>query len=295
MRLSLLNRGLRSLVRPVLQVSRSPEHAALAFEIAGPVLFPGPPFVTHLTEKTGGLRLNWISCGPVDATKVLLYIHGGAYLCGSGRAYGGFLGRISKLTGLRICAPDYRLMQDAPFPAAFDDARAAWDALIAKGYHPQDIVLAGDSAGGGLMLALLAHLTQTGQTPCAAVAMSPWTDLTLSGDSLSANAEAVLPVSRMAETVDRYLHDAARNDPRASPLFAQFAAPPPVLIQVGSGEALRSDAERMAAHLGDVATLKIWEGVPHVWQMFDGYVPEARAALQEMADFVQASIVSDKR
>ncbi|MDO6588724.1 MULTISPECIES: alpha/beta hydrolase [Rhodobacterales] len=241
------------------------------------------------------MTLHWVSVGPVEPRHVILYFHGGAYFVGSGTAYRGLLGRISKLTGVRVYAPDYRLLQDAPFPAAFDDAVAAWDALIAKGYRPKDIILGGDSAGGGLMLALLAHLVAQGDQPCAALAMSPWTDLTLSCPSLQAKSEVLLPVSRMEEVVDRYLCGADRDDPRASPLFARIERAPPVLIQVGSGEALRDDAVFMADVLGDAATLKIWEDVPHVWQMFVGYIPQARAALTEIARFVQASFESDSR
>lgn len=261
----------------------------------GPRLFPGPPFICHLTERAGDLRLHWISVGKPAPRRVILYLHGGAFIVGSGTAYHGLLGRIAQLTGMRVCAPDYRLLQDAAFPAAFEDAVHAWDALLGKGYRPADIVLAGDSAGGGLMLALLAHLCARGTRPTACFAMSPWTDMTLSGDSLHSGKEVLLPVHRMPEVVGQYLQEAAADDPRASPLFARFDAPPPVLIQVGSGEALLDDATRMAEVLGDAAQLQIWDDVPHVWQMFDGYIPDARAALHQVADFVQTSLAMARR
>ncbi len=148
MRLRILNAWLRYAVRPVLGRARSPERQARAFDRIGPRLFRGPPFICHLTERAGDLRLHWISVGRPDPRRVILYLHGGAFIVGSGVAYRGLLGRIAKLTGLRVCAPDYRLLQDAPFPAAFDDAVGAWDALLAKGYRPSDIVLGGDSARG---------------------------------------------------------------------------------------------------------------------------------------------------
>lgn len=295
MRLRILNLWLRYCVRPILQVGHSPKLAAAAFDAAAPWLFRGPPHICHRTESVDDLTLHWISVGPVEPRRVILYFHGGAYLAGSGTAYRGLLGRMSKLTGLRVCAPDYRLLQQAPFPAAFDDALRAWASLMAKGYRPADVVLGGDSAGAGLMLALLSHLTHAGQRPCAAFAMSPWTDLTLQGASLQSTAEVVLPVDRMNDVVARYLCGAAPDDPRASPLFAQFDEPPPVLIQVGSGEALRDDAVRMAQRLGPMAQLRIWPSVPHVWQMFDGYVPQARAALCEIADFVHTSFAMASR
>ena len=112
---------------------------------------------------------------------------------------------------------------------------------------------------------------------------------------MQSTAEVVLPVDRMNDVVARYLCGAAPDDPRASPLFAQFDEPPPVLIQVGSGEALRDDAVRMAQRLGPMAQLRIWPSVPHVWQMFDGYVPQARAALCEIADFVHTSFAMASR
>lgn len=295
MRRQILNAWLRHCVRPVLRFGRSPERQARAFDRIAPWLFPGPPFICHLIEQTGDLRLHWVTVGHPQPRRVILYLHGGAYIVGSGIAYRGLLGRIAQLTGVRVCAPDYRLLQQAPFPAAFDDALQAWDALLAKGYHPADIVLGGDSAGAGLMLALLARLCQRGTRPAGCFAMSPWTDMTLSGVSLQSKGEVMLPVSRMPEVVARYLQGAVADDPRASPLFARFDAPPPVLIQVGSGEALLDDARRMAAVLGEAAQLRIWEDVPHVWPFFDGYIPEARAALREIADFVQTSFAMASR
>ena len=295
MRRQILNAWLRYCVRPVLRFARSPERQAWAFDRVGPWLFPGPPFICHLIEQTGNLRLHWVTVGRPQPRRVILYLHGGAYIVGSGKAYRGLLGRIAQLTGVRVCAPDYRLLQQAPFPAAFDDALQAWDALLAKGYRPADIVLGGDSAGAGLMLALLARLCQRGTRPAGCFAMSPWADLTLSGASLQSDGEVMLPVSRMPEVVARYLQGAAPEDPRASPLFARFDAPPPVLIQVGSDEALLDDARRMADVLGHAAQLRIWEDVRHVWQFFDGYIPEARAALHEMADFVQTSFAMASR
>ncbi len=119
--------------------------------------------------------------------------------------------------------------------------------------------------------------------------------MTLCGDSLRSPDEVLLPVGRMPELVARYLQGAAIDDPRASPLFARFDTPPPVLIQVGGGEALLDDARRMADVLGDAALLRVWDDVPHVWQMFDGYIPEARAALREIADFVHTSFVMASR
>lgn len=295
MRRRMLNVWLRYCARPILRFGRSPERQAWAFDLIGPRLFPGPPFNCHLTEKLNELTLHWVSIGKTRSRGVILYLHGGAYIAGSGTAYHGLLGRLSQLTGLQVCAPDYRLLHQARFPAAFEDALQTWEALLAKGYRPGDIVLGGDSAGAGLMLSLLAHLTQQGIRPRACFALSPWTDMTLQGDSLQSDEEVLLPVTRMTELVHLYLDGAAPDDPRASPLFARYDKPPPVLIQVGRGEALYDDALRMAAVLGDAAQLRVWDGVPHVWQIFDGYIPQARAALREIADFIHTSFAMDSR
>lgn len=157
------------------------------------------------------------------------------------------------------------------------------------------MIVAGDSAGGGLALAVLSYLTLSGQTPAAAVALSPWVDLTLGGESLADPAEAFLPVDRMAEVAGLYLDGADPSDPRAAPLFARFVAPPPVLIRFGSTEA---PARRRAAHgtdAGGQVTVQPWPKVPHLWHMLGGWVPEAAAALRDVAAFVQTSFARPSR
>ncbi|MFT5742153.1 MAG: monoterpene epsilon-lactone hydrolase [Paracoccaceae bacterium] len=299
LRMRAMSLMMRVIARPKLTRLTTPVDAARQFERTARRVFRRPPYMCHLTES-GTPILQWLSVGKCHARRVVLYLHGGAYVVGNGTSHSGMLGRLSKLTGLRVAAPDYRLLKDAPFPAAFEDAVAAWDHLIARGYDPENIVLGGDSAGGGLMFALLAHLTERGTSPACAFAFSPWTDLTLSGESMQAIAktEVLLPVERMGEAVQLYLDGARADDPRISPLFARYVAPPPVLIQVGSGEALLDDARRMAAHLrdaGGACQLDIWEDAPHVWQIMDGWIPEARAALRDTAAFVQTSLDNANR
>jgi len=282
----------------MLQRTGTPQKAAADFARCARLGFRVPPYLCHLTEICDGLKLHWISVGQVDPDRVILYLHGGAYLSGSGDTHCALVGRLSRLSGLRACVPDYRLLQDAPFPAAFQDACAAWDMLRARGYAPRDIVLGGDSAGGGLMLALLSHLTRRGEVPASAFALSPWTDLTMSGATLGCETEALLPIDRMTEVVDLYLEGADRKDPRASPLFARFNAPPPVLIQVGAQEALADDARRMTRALqkaGGAVTLREWPTALHVFQILDGWLPESRIALSEVARFIQVSFDNARR
>lgn len=290
----------RRFVRPHLARTLTPEDARAEFERAAPRLLRMPPYLRHLVRRTAGAELHWIGVGRPAPGAAVFYIHGGAFVSGSPVTHAGMLGRIAKLSGVEVCAPRYRLLQEAPFPAAPDDVRAAWGALMSLGYAPDRVVIGGDSAGGGLALGLLAQLLAEGQRPAGLFALSPWTDLTLSGESLvtSGPRDPVLPVERMAEVRDLYLAGADPADPRASPLFARYPDAPPVLIQVGAEEALLSDAQRMAERLradGAAVRLDLWPGCLHVWQMADGWLPESRAALRDVARFVQESLASVSR
>lgn len=301
LRLKLIVALMRGVAKPLLRNTGTPESAERDFAVLARVAFPSPRKLRHRTSA-GPVRLHWISAGQMRPAvgKVILYFHGGAFLSGSGRTHRGMLARLSLLSGVEVCAPDYRLLQEAPFPAACDDALSAWQELMVLGYRPQDVVLGGDSAGGGLALGLLAQLSALGQHPAAAFAFSPWTDLTLQGDSIASHGprDPIIPVERMAEVVARYLAGAAADDPRASPLFAQIATPPPVFLQVGSTEALLSDTTRFAEKLrsaGGQVRVDIWPDAPHVWQILDGWIPEARAALRDVAGFIQTSFASANR
>ncbi|UWQ74232.1 alpha/beta hydrolase [Leisingera sp. M658] len=284
-----LNAWMRYGMKPVLQHTSSPELARQVFEIMAPRLYPALPF-TRLLPRPAPVPLNLISVGRTRRKQIILFLHGGAYLAGSARAYQGMLSRLSLAAGMEIAVPGYRLLQDAPFPAAFEDALAAWQYLRSTGYEAGDILLAGDSAGGGLALALLAALLGEGERPAGLVAFSPWCDLTLSGASIEVNRfrDVIIPAGRMKEAVDQYLAGADPADARASPLFADFPNPPPVLIQAGDTEVLLSDAQRMVQRLeqaGGAVRLSLWRDVPHVWQFMAGQLPEGQAALDEAAAF----------
>jgi len=296
-RLTLLRGVMRRVIKPRMARSADPLAARADFARLSR-LFRPPPFLLHLARRPLEHR---ITAGPVDHDRIVLWFHGGAYLMGSPATHAAMLGRLSRLSRLAVIAPDYRLATEHPAPAAFDDACAAHAALVAQGWAPGQIVLGGDSAGGGLALALLSHLCATDQRPAALIALSPWTDLGLTGASLRTNAAAdpLLPAHRIAEVVGFVAGALAPTDPRLSPLFARFHAPPPVLIQVGSDEILLDDSQRMAGHLqaaGGTVDLEVWPGCPHVWQMLDGWLPEARAALRKAAAFaVQAGTPETSR
>ncbi len=294
-RLRLLNLGLRWLARPGLVKADDPVASRLGFfRVAR--LFRMPPFVLHL-EDPGPVPLHWVSVRRSTSDWVILYLHGGAYATGSPLTHLALMARIAKLTGLQVVAPVYRLAPEHPAPAAFEDAGAAHASLIRKGYRPDRIILAGDSAGGGLALALLADLCHRCLHPAGLFAFSPWTDLALTGKSLVRNAarDVFIPAERMQPTVDLVRGGLHADDPRLSPLYARFTCPPPVLIQVGNTEILLDDSRRMAEVLrragGEVA-LREWQDCPHVWQMADGYLPEARAALLEVAGFIAGLVNS---
>jgi acetyl esterase/lipase len=217
-----------------------------------------------------------------------MYLHGGAYVFGSARTHRAMLARLSERTGLPACLPDYRLAPEHRFPAALEDALSAYIALSAQ----RDIILGGDSAGGGLALALLAEILKHGlRKPLAVFCFSPLTDLTFSGASIQANAraEVVLPAARSGELAKMYLGDANPGDPRASPLFARFTGAPPVWITAGDTEIMLDDTRRMADRLreeGGQVTEVIAQDLPHVWPIFSPLLPEATATLDALACWI---------
>ena len=288
-RLSLLTQVMRWLARPVLRRVSGPETARRRFNRAARLLRV-PPYLVHLVDL-GPVPLHWISVRRQRCDWVILYLHGGGYVVGNPATHVGLAGRIARLTGLQVAMPDYRLAPEHSAPAAFEDARVAHAALLNKGYAADRIILGGDSAGGGLALALMADLCGRGLAPAGVFAFSPWTDLAMTGDSLRGNSacDPLFSVARMPDLVAMVRGQLAPSDPRISPLYAQFDRPPPVLLQAGSTEILRDDSIRMGAVLrqaGGVAQVSVWPDCPHVWQLLDGYVPEARAALCDVADFV---------
>ncbi len=291
LRLRLANLLSRRIVRPKLARTLSPQDARRDFERA--TRFVPSPRGMALKDNGDSVR---ISVGPATPDRVILYFHGGGYIVGSPLTHRGLAGRIAALTGFDVVLPRYPLAPEAPAPAAFDTARAAHAALWAEGYAPASIVLGGDSAGGGLALALLSELCRTDQRPAGLFAFSPWTDLTGSGASMreSADTDHVFEASRLPELVNYVTAGAiAPDDPRLSPLFAAFDRPPPVLLQVARTEILLDDSLRMAKRLRDVGgqvTVSERDAAPHVWQLLDGVVPEARESLEEAAVFVRTCL-----
>ncbi|WP_158924606.1 alpha/beta hydrolase [Acidisphaera sp. S103] len=228
--------------------------------------------------------------------RCILYFHGGAYITMAARSYRTLTSRLAIWSDARLFALDYRLAPEYRFPAALDDAVAAYRALIEAGTPASRIVVAGDSAGGGLALALLVALRDAGDAlPAGAVLFSPWTDLAATGQSLIDNdaCDALIFGAWVHGVAVHYLGDTAATNPLASPLYADLTGLPAMLVQVSGTEVLLDDSRRVVekARLAGVdATLRVWPGLPHVWQFFATILPEGRAALREAAAFVREAL-----
>ena len=256
-------------------------------------LVPRPPARTETVEvKTGRLTLHRITTPASQPERNVLYLHGGGYVSGAPVYYRHFFWRIADSLRARIWAPEYRLAPEHPFPAALEDAVAGYAWLADKITGTRQLFVMGDSAGAGLTLCLLLKLRDDATPlPGAAVAMSPWTDLALTGPSLTSNAAAdpMLNADDLPELAQIYLAGADPRTPYASPLYGDPSGLPPVLIQVGSDEILRDDAVRMAEKLradNPRSRLEIWPRMPHAWQLFVPVLPEARRAIAQIADFI---------
>lgn len=288
---------MRHAVRGALGRQRDSAAARVWFERGAWLNARGRPYKSFIADYFGTTQQDlpalWTAL-PGPEEKFILYFHGGGYVMGNPRTHAALASYLTRKTGLQTCLPDYRLAPEHPFPAAFEDALGVWQGLLARGYTADQIILGGDSAGGGLALALLGHLCASNQQrPDCVFVFSPFTDLSLSGASISRNAasELLLPPQRLALLRDRVLDGADPRDPRISPLFARFECAPPVLIQVARSEILLDDSRRMAEILrrdGVTVSLQEWGNLPHVWQYFHGWLPEARTALSDAADFIRS-------
>jgi acetyl esterase/lipase len=226
----------------------------------------------------------------------IVYLHGGGFTSMSARTHRSLTSRLAQGSGASLFALDYRLAPEHRFPAALEDALACYRGLIAGGAAPHRVAVAGDSAGGGLALALLVALRERRDPlPAAAVLFSPWTDLAGTSRSLIDN-DARDPMhcgSWVAQQGRHYLGDTPATHPLASPVYADLTGLPPLLIQVGDGEVLLDDARRVfenARAVGTDATLRLWPKVPHGWQVFAPILPEGRAALREASGFLAARL-----
>ncbi len=249
------------------------------------------------------LNGEWIEPAAADhpaRQRCILYFHGGAYVAMSSVTHRSITSRLASWSDASLFALDYRLAPEHPFPAALEDAQAAYRALTDAGIAPHRIVLAGDSAGGGLALAMLVAFRDRKEVlPAGAVLFSPWTDLAATGDSIVANndADVLFYGSWVAREAHYYLQDTPATNPLASPVYADLGGLPPLFLQVGDSEILLDDSRRIydnAKSAGVETTLQIWRNVSHGWQIFGPVLPEARAALRQASAFIATTFASQR-
>lgn len=259
-----------------------------------------PSFVDVRHVDAGGVDAEWVRVPKSDKTKVLMYLHGGAYFFGSPDTHRNLVWRLASKAKCRVLCVNYRLAPEHPYPAAVEDAYSVYNWLLAQGFDPGSIAIAGDSAGGGLTFATLTKLRDEGvPLPSCAVGLSPWTDLAVTGPSMRTNArrDPMFDPGAVPRAVDLYLQGADPYDPYASPLYADPTGFPPTLIQVGSTEILLDDSRRMAHNFREAGVdvnLRVYQGVPHVWQVMTPIIPEARMAVKEIGGFLASHMGAEQ-
>ncbi len=255
---------------------------------------PGAPDVTYAPEEIGGVAGWWCLPPGTLPGSAILYLHGGAYGLGSAKSFRNFAGHIAARTGVACFLPEYGLAPENPFPAAVNDASAAYTALADRGMTR--IALAGDSSGGGLALVLLSRMVSraresAGLRPVGAAIMSPWTDLALTGESVLARADAD-PMTReptLAAAAQSYLGAHDPRDPLASPLYGDLSGLPPIRVHVGEDEILLDDSIRFGervVHDGGVIEVHVWKGMVHVFPANLAFLKAGKDAIDDIGEFL---------
>ncbi len=256
-------------------------------------ILPAAESVSCEPVSAGDIPAEWIVPAGAPEGDILLYLHGGGYCIGSTNTHRSMVSHIARAAKTKTLLIDYRLAPENPFPAAVEDSTAAYKWLLSQGIAAGDIIIAGDSAGGGLAVATLVSLKEEEiPLPTAAVLISPWVDLAITGDSIASKADIDPMVTRdgLTEMAEAYLGDTDPRAPLASPLYAGIEGLPPMLIQVGTAEILFDDAIRMADRAGKAGVdvnLNAAEDMCHVWHFFSSLLPEALAAIDEVAQFMR--------
>jgi acetyl esterase/lipase len=255
--------------------------------------FPSAGEVKCEPVDAGGVKAEWITASNAAADRVILYLHGGGYVMGSIDTHRELVARLSKAAQARALALDYRLAPENPFPAAVDDSIAAYRWLLAQGFKPERIVIAGDSAGGGLTIATLIAVRDLGApAPAAGVCISPWIDFEAKGESMTSRAAQDPLVSRemILHIAKMYVGENGNlREPLAAPINAYFNDLPPLFIQVGNAETLLDDSTRLAdraKQAGVDVTLQIWDEMPHVWHLAAPILAEGQEAIDKIGEFI---------
>ena len=258
-------------------------------------------YIDYIDDSIGSLEILKLNNKKVISNKTLLYLHGGGYVACGPETHGALITQLSLVTNCHVVFPIYRLAPENPFPAAIEDALASYKNLLEVGINPNEIFIAGDSAGGGLTLALLQKIkSEELPMPSCAIVISPWTDLTLSGNSIQERGHRdpmIKPGPNMQVTVNAYCGNEDPSNPLISPLFAEYFDMPPIQIQVASEETIYDDSSRLYEKLKEQNSGKVefieWKGLFHVFQAFcSGWlaIPEAKKSIKEIAKFAEKYI-----
>ena len=243
--------------------------------------------------SAGGVPAEWIVPSGITTQNCILWLHGGTFYAGSINSHRSVAANVAIAAKMRILLIDYRLAPEHPFPAGPEDSRAAYLWLLDQGIPSTCITVVGDSAGGALAAGLVVSLRQAGKPmPASVVCLSPAFDLTFEGETWKTNlkSDVMLDLAKEKAGIALYLNGTDPRDPFASPLYADLKGLPPMLIQVGSSEALLSDAARFsekARAAGVDVTLEVWEEMQHEWQFAVGILPEARRAVERISEYIR--------
>jgi phosphinothricin tripeptide acetyl hydrolase len=279
---------------PDMETLTIEETRTLYDQLAGNVPMPENTFTEN--KDADGVKAEWLQFKDRENHAVIFYLHGGGYMIGSPASHRHIVAAICEAGNAAALLVDYRLAPENPFPAAVNDAVTAYKWLLDQGTAPQQIIIAGDSAGGGLTIATLVSLREEGiALPAAAVCISPWVDLTNSAESYKTKAESdpMLKKARLDLFAQAYLQGQMPAIPLASPVFADLEGLPPLLIQVGTDEVLFDDAKNLedrARKAGLDVTLQVWDDMIHVWHYFFPVLTDARDAIARIGEFVKAKI-----
>jgi epsilon-lactone hydrolase len=251
---------------------------------------PVAPDVKVERLSVEGIPAEWVTAPNAKEERVFLYLHGGAYIMGSCNTHRFLASKLSRSTASRVLVPEYRLAPENPYPAAVEDALAAYRWLVNSGISPENIIIGGDSAGGGLTLSTLLSLKEAGERlPALAVLLSPWTDLAATGKSMETrkDADPWLKPESTRSTPALYIRELDPRDPHVSPIYADLSDLPPMLVHVGNDEILLDDSVRLvdrATAAGVEISFKIWDDMWHVFQTFN--IPEGQQSVDEIGEFV---------
>jgi len=256
--------------------------------------FPVDESFSFTETKIGGVPGLWMDAP--GSSNVLLYVHGGAMLVGTAEVYRGLSGNLAAAAGVNHFSIDYRLAPENQYPAALDDVVSAYKGLLLEGYQAENIVVAGDSAGGGLVLALLLTLKATGAPqPAAAVVLSPWADLTHSGETMTTMADKDVSLTKagLESGARQYAGAHPLTDSLLSPVFGDLGGVAPLLIEVGTTEILLSDSTRVRDNAqagGTEVTFHAWNDMPHDWSLFSFMLSEGRDMIDEVGAWIKTKV-----